>query len=196
MKICSRCIQPNRIKFIISKSKLVSFNYLTQFKQLILKNFSGSIDFLLGKMRDYALSKKWIVDIPQEEKMAADIATNDDFYLISVAPEEYEKKKELIKTSIDYLNDLKASVENPESKLNINSMLNHLSQYQNIMRKVTVALKDKSDETEEDEGNKKRIFVIMDELELMKKNIKEGVVSITKYLLASHCLIFWKSLKY
>ena len=147
------------------------------FKGLVFKNFSESVNFLLEKMREYALLKKWISEMPKAEE-AKEEPEQLDFYLISSPAESYERNIDLLKKSIDYLNGLKKSVENPESKINIDTMLNHLSQYQNIMRKVNVALVDKDSEgSEEETGNKKRIFVIMDELELMKKNIQEAATS-------------------
>ena len=143
------------------------------FKELVFENFSNSVNFLLGKMREYAILKKWINEVPQIENSKV-VGNNDDFYLIASPAEIYEKNIQLLKESIDYLNNLKKSVENPSSKVNINTMLNHLAQYQNIMRKVNVSLVDTSDDvSEEDSGNKKRIFIIMDELELIKKKIQE-----------------------
>ncbi|MCH2204443.1 MAG: hypothetical protein MK132_01025 [Lentisphaerales bacterium] len=147
------------------------------FKELVFKNFSGSVNFLLEKMREYALLKKWISENPEGEKSQEE-GKEGDFYLISSPAETYEKNVLLLKESIDYLSSLKASVEASESKSNIDTMLNHLAQYQNIMRKVNVALAVQDENfSEEDSGNKKRVFIVMDELELMKKNIREAATT-------------------
>tara|TARA_B100001059_G_C17565958_1_gene442553 strand:- start:56 stop:640 length:585 start_codon:yes stop_codon:yes gene_type:complete len=122
-------------------------------------------------MSEYAIKNNWIDATSTQE---AD--DSEGFNLISVTSVDYQKSRETISNSLVFLNDLKASVENRESKININSLVNHLNQYQNVMRKFNTVSEIKRDGSEDDESSKKRIFVIMDELNQLKKNIK-GIIT-------------------
>jgi hypothetical protein len=148
------------------------------FKKLIFQNFSASSEYLLEKMRAHALNKKWISDIPEE--LAEGTSENDapqDFSLISLGADDFEKKRDVLMESLRYLQKIRQSVENPDSQQKVDSLINHLTQYQNAMRKVAVDLVLEEKTTEDDKSKRKRIFVIMDELDLMKKNIQEIATS-------------------
>lgn len=142
------------------------------FKHLLVKDFRGSVDYLLNKMKKYAIQKEWLNEGAEPGSTISETAKpkTESFRLLSVDKEDYDSSLQFLQSSVDYLENLNESVESDDSKENIGILVKHLTKYKSLVRKVELDLSEESNQTAEDKEGKRKIFVIMDELETLKQD--------------------------
>ena len=143
-------------------------NNIKIFKGLVIQHFSESADILLNKMRHHADNKQWID--PKAKKEGEETETLESFNLITSKAASFKKSVESLRGAKTYLRKLKKEAENPESIENIDKMVNCLNQYELLMGKIDT---DPENSKNELSDNRKRVFLVIDEVELIKKEVQE-----------------------
>ncbi|MCM8533408.1 MAG: hypothetical protein NE330_19735 [Lentisphaeraceae bacterium] len=142
------------------------------FKHLLIKDFTGSIDYLLNKMKKYAVQKSWLNEDTEAKKPKLENPKSqaETFRLLSIDKEAYESSLQSLQSSVDYLENLNKTVESDDSKQNIGILVKHLTKYKSLVRKVELDLAEDDDQSEAEKEGKRKIFVIMDKLETLKQD--------------------------
>ena len=137
-------------------------------KGLVFGEFSNSANALLDKMRQHAEDKKWL----DEKTMSVDgeNSKSDDFVVMLSESKRYNESLTALRESKSYLKSLKNEAENSDSIEYLDLMLNYLNQYELIMGKTAIGNNIPERELSAD---RKRVFKVIDEIELMKKKIQE-----------------------
>ena len=144
-------------------------------KELVFKSFDKSINFLLEKMRKYAITKNWMTEAEEKEE----VKTQDEvpFRLFKVVDfRDLTDRKNSLNEGVVYLNALLKDAEHQDSKMNIQALTSHLTAYLNILNsiKINIPMADLP-EDDIDTAQKKRIFIVMDRLKFLKESVRDVV---------------------
>lgn len=147
-------------------------------KDIAYKNFAVSADYLLKKMRDYAILKKWLTESPKET--ADDKKTEEGqqapFRLLAVESNtDLKDKRDGLQEGLSFVNELMLTAENPDSKVKLTSLSNHINAYLSILNAAGINLMTDVGEDDPEMEQKKRIFQVMEKLNFIKESVRAVV---------------------
>ena len=143
-------------------------------KDMAYKSFAESADYLLKKMRDYAIMKKWM-EAPEQGAAEAD-ADKKPFRLLAVENiADLKDKRDGLNEGLSFVNELMVSAENPDSKVKLTSLSNHMNAYLSILNAAGINLMSATEEDDPEVEQKKRIFQVMEKLNFIKESVRAVV---------------------
>jgi len=145
-------------------------------KDMAYKSFSESADYLLKKMRDYAIMKNWMKaqDVPPENGPQDE--SKRPFRLLAVENnEDLKDKRDGLVEGLSFVNDLMISAENADSKVKLTSLSNHMNAYLSILNAAGINLMADTEEDDAEQEQKKRIFQVMEKLNFIKESVRAVV---------------------
>ena len=144
-------------------------------KDMAYKSFSESADYLLKKMRDYAIMKKWLKAEEQPAGNQQDEGKNP-FRLLAVENnEDLKDKRDGLVEGLNFVNDLMVTAENADSKVKLTSLSNHMNAYLSILNAAGINLMADVEEDDAEQEQKKRIFQVMEKLNFIKESVRAVV---------------------
>ena len=144
-------------------------------KDLAYKSFAESADFLLDKMKKYAIMKKWMSPSAEEE-VSGDNESVKPFRLLAVDNvADLKDKRDGLNEGLQFVNDLMISAENADSKVKLTSLSNHINAYLSILNAAGINLMSVTDENDPEEQQKQRIFQVMEKLNFIKESVRAVV---------------------
>lgn len=144
-------------------------------KDLAYLSFAESADYLLEKMKKYAIMKKWMnpsVDKPKSEGGES----VKPFRLLAVDNvSDLKDKRDGLNEGLQFVNDLMVTAENPDSKVKLTSLSNHINAYLSILNAAGINLMSSVTEDDPEQEQKQRIFEVMEKLNFIKESVRAVV---------------------
>lgn len=145
-------------------------------KDLAYMNFAESADFLHNKMKKYAIMKKWMSPTPENAATTAGSEGAKPFRLLAVDNvTDLKDKRDGLNEGLQFVNDLMVTAENPDSKVKLTSLSNHINAYLSILNAAGINLMSASDEDDPEREQKQRIFEVMEKLNFIKESVRAVV---------------------
>ena len=145
-------------------------------KDMAYKSFSESADYLLKKMRDYAIMKKWLKPEDVHSENGDKDKSKMPFRLLAVENnEDLKDKRAGLEEGLSFVNDLMVSAENADSKVKLTSLANHMNAYLGILNAAGISLMADAEENDPEMEQKKRIFQVMEKLNFIKESVRAVV---------------------
>ncbi|MCM8540352.1 MAG: hypothetical protein NE328_08760 [Lentisphaeraceae bacterium] len=145
-------------------------------KDLAYTNFAESADFLLDKMKKYAIMKKWMTPSAEDEGGTPGDESSKPFRLLAVDNvTDLKDKRDGLNEGLQFVNDLMVTAENADSKVKLTSLSNHINAYLSILNAAGINLMSTTDENDPELEQKQRIFKVMEKLNFIKESVRAVV---------------------